>query len=249
MTALTVLNWNIGNPSADRAITQLNALANVPADIICLTETKDSKGSQLVANGLANRFGYKVHFPKPAGGEYGALLASKHPMTDLGTYGPPGQEARAPRAHIPHLNLDVLGLYVPSNNLEEGKRQRKKAFLDAVIPRLTEAAARRALLLADLNSVASNHPTPAPHLPFEERKWVDDLFAKWSDCMATDAGPTWFSWRGESYRYDYCFTAGLQVIEGQRLERLRGPGLSDHVGLLCRVGTALPNLTVPAGGT
>ena len=50
MKELSLLTWNIGNPSADRAERQLEWLAERPEHVLVLTETKASAGCQLLAD-------------------------------------------------------------------------------------------------------------------------------------------------------------------------------------------------------
>ncbi len=66
MTAadLSLLTFNIGNPSAERARRQLRWLITRDEDVLVLTETKDSAGCRLLA-GEFTAAGYAVHWPPP----------------------------------------------------------------------------------------------------------------------------------------------------------------------------------------
>lgn len=230
MTSLSALNWNIGNPSRERAGSQLPAVLSLNPDIICLTETKASEGCTWLASGLRSA-GYRVHFPTPESGEYGALLASRVPMSSKSTIGPPGLEARAPVATL-SVGIRVVGAYVPSNAQTEEKRLRKTRFMEGLRSGLNNGGTGPTLLLADLNSVPSTHPS-VPFVDPDHARWVDALLSSWTDCLSSDPGPTWVSPRNEGYRYDYCLARGLAVTGGERLPKLRGPGLSDHMGTWC----------------
>jgi exonuclease III len=241
VTTLKVLNWNIGNPSAERATKQLEAIAAQGADLLCLTETKASTGCQLLKARLETQ-GYAVHALTPPPGEYGTLLASRHGLSDLGTIGPIGQEARAPKARLPDGTL-VIGMYAPSNATTPEKLERKSSFIRHIATELASLRDDCIILLGDFNTVSSNHVPPAPFLTSEQTRFVDDLLANWDDALVADTGPTWTGWRGDAYRYDYCLTRGLTASAGTRIEQLRRPGLSDHLGTSFEYSA--PHLTAP----
>src|SRR6266851_2201845 len=70
MRELSLLTWNIGNPSSDRAQRQLEWLANRPEDVLVLTETKASAGCQLLADAfLGSRL--RRSPPEPGSGRAG----------------------------------------------------------------------------------------------------------------------------------------------------------------------------------
>src|SRR5207253_2095239 len=73
---LSLLTFNIGNPSADRAERQLAWLASRDEHVLVLTETKASAGCKLLADAFASA-GYAVCFPEPAPGEYGTMIVAK----------------------------------------------------------------------------------------------------------------------------------------------------------------------------
>ncbi|MGH8964014.1 MAG: endonuclease/exonuclease/phosphatase family protein, partial [Actinomycetes bacterium] len=76
MTELSLITFNIANPSPERARRQLDWLATRDEHVLVLTETKDSAGCQLLADAFATA-GYHVAYPRPENGDYGVLIASK----------------------------------------------------------------------------------------------------------------------------------------------------------------------------
>ena len=64
MTAasLSVLTFNIGNPSPDRARRQFSWLIGRDEDVLVLTETKASAGCRMLAEEFTAA-GYAVHWP------------------------------------------------------------------------------------------------------------------------------------------------------------------------------------------
>ncbi len=67
---ISLLTFNIGNPSPERAQRQLGWLASRDEQILVLTETKASAGCKLLADAFTSA-GYTVCFPQPGHGEYG----------------------------------------------------------------------------------------------------------------------------------------------------------------------------------
>lgn len=239
MTTVSALTWNIGNPSLKRSGAQLSAILSLDPDILCLTETKASEGCDWLVSNLRN-VGYHVYFPAPENGNYGVIIATRFPHSEIGTIGPSGLEARAPIAKL-SVGINVIGIYVPSNASTPEKRTRKRVFIETVNSALKTTEHIPTVLLGDLNSVPSMS-LPVPFVDSNDAQWVDSLLANWTDCLAADPGPTWFGWRGEKYRYDYCFARGLVVTGGERLMNLQAPGLSDHVGLRCTFESPTPEV-------
>jgi ribosomal protein S8 len=66
------LNWNIQNPSLDRAINQINWIEENAFDIIILTEAKSSKAGLYIVDRLKSK-GYIVNFPKIENNDYGVI--------------------------------------------------------------------------------------------------------------------------------------------------------------------------------
>ena len=82
---LSVLTFNIGNPSRRRAERQLAWLTSRPEHILVLTETADSQGCAF----LAERFtaaGYSVTFPQPEPGERGVMIVHRLPTAHAKTF-------------------------------------------------------------------------------------------------------------------------------------------------------------------
>jgi hypothetical protein len=71
---LSLLTFNIGNPSPERAQRQLAWLARRDEHVLVLTETKASAGCRLLV-GAFTAAGYHVTYPEP--GEYGTMIISR----------------------------------------------------------------------------------------------------------------------------------------------------------------------------
>jgi exodeoxyribonuclease-3 len=129
--SLSLITVNVGAPSLDRAHRQLRWLAGRPEDVLVLTETKATAGSQFLAEAFTSA-GYTVAFPDHAPGELGVMIVSKlHATLDpLGAamdYLP----ARAAGIVIDTTNgpLRVAGVYVPSRDATLDKTERKRTWI------------------------------------------------------------------------------------------------------------------------
>jgi exodeoxyribonuclease III len=254
--SLGLLTFNIGNPSPERAERQLGWLATRDEDVLVLTETRASRGCQL----LADRFtaaGYTVVFPHPEPGEYGTMIVARianHPGTWAGRldYLP----ARAACITLPIGNgakAEVVGLYVPSRDATEAKVQRKRRFLEGCLDTLTstgpQADPRGGLvLLGDLNILEPDHQPRYPFFhPFEYA-----FYRGLADLGLVDAfrhlhpGQIEHSWvgrTGDGYRYDHAFIskALLDALDGcAYLHEPRSLRLSDHSALTLRLRVIPP---------
>lgn len=241
-TTLDVLTFNLNNPSRERAERQLDYLAARPESVLVLTETADSAGCALLADGF-RAAGYDVVFPRPAvRGERGAMIVSR-----LATR--PGPVALS---YLPHRAVsatvdteegavDIIGLYVPSRDASPEKTERKTTFLDACRSELPGGTVGARLVLGDFNVLEPDH-TPRYRFfkPFEYR------FYRWfAEAGYTDAfralhpealDYSWVGRTGDGYRYDHAHVSA-QIATSARAcsyvhEVRTGPDrLTDHSAL------------------
>ncbi|MEU3642949.1 endonuclease/exonuclease/phosphatase family protein [Lentzea sp. NPDC034063] len=252
--SLSLLTVNVGAPSVERAQRQLRWLAARPEDVLVLTETKATAGSEFLAKTFANA-GYSVTFPEHAPGELGVMIISKISTTldPLGAaldYLP----ARAAGVVIDtdQGQLRVIGAYVPSRDATEEKTERKKTW----IVRFHEALNRTAsntpvLLIGDLNVLEPDHQ-PAHRgqfAPFEydfytdltERHGLADLFRQ---LHPDQVEHSWARRPELGYRYDHAHGSPAlvdQLVTCEYVHETRentddGTRLTDHSGLAVRFG-------------
>jgi len=140
---LSLLTFNIGNPSPERARRQLAWLISRDEHVLVLTETKASAGCQLLA-GAFTAAGYHVTYPEPGPGEYGTMIISRVAAAPDGFGDQIGYlPARAAAVILPAPGgpLRVIGLYVPSRDASVEKTERKRKWLAACDAALASAAA------------------------------------------------------------------------------------------------------------
>jgi exodeoxyribonuclease III len=239
---MSVLTFNIGNPSRERAERQLAWLAERPEHVLVLTETADSKGCAF----LAERFtaaGYGVTFPAPESGERGVMIVSRLPSTDATPVKVGYLPCRAVSASVQTAGgpLEVIGLYIPSRDATAAKTDRKRRFLEecrAAIPPADAATAR--VVIGDFNILEPDHQPRYPFFrPFEYDfyRWLGE--AGYRDAFRLrHPAATEYSWvgrTGDGYRYDHAFVSG--ALEGEVggcayvHETRTQTRLTDHSGL------------------
>jgi exodeoxyribonuclease III len=258
---LSLLTFNIGNPSPGRAQRQLAWLASRDEHVLVLTETKASAGCKLLADAFTSA-GYAVCFPEPPPGEYGTMIASKvtalpDSFGDQLGYLP--SRAAAATLPAPGRPLLVIGLYVPSRDASLEKTERKRKWLAACDAALASAAGKNVLLLGDLNILEPGHqPRYGFFAPFE----YDFYRALTGPHRLTDAfrhlhpGTAEYSWvgrTGDGYRYDHAFCSAQlrdQVTSCHYLHDPRQDKLSDHSALTMTISiTPPPTLPVTSPAT
>ncbi len=250
-----LLTFNIGNPSPERAERQLGWLATREEDVLVLTETRASRGCQL----LADRFtaaGYTVVFPHPEQGEYGTMIIARI-ANQPGTWATRLDylPARAAAITLPIGDgIEVVGLYVPSRDASEAKVVRKRRFLECCLAAFASGAPQAdprsggLVLLGDLNIVEHDHQPRYPFFhPFEYA-----FYRRLADLGLVDAfrhlhpGQVEHSWvgrTGDGYRYDHAFVskALLDATDGcAYLHQPRSLRLSDHSALTLRLRVSRP---------
>ncbi len=242
---LSLLTLNIGNPSPERAQRQLAWLADRPEDVLVLTETRASRGCELLAERFAAA-GYTVTFPRPEQGEYGTMIAARiasHPGTWAGQldYLP----ARAASVTLPIGDgVEVVGLYVPSRDATEAKVERKRRFLERCLGAFAASArGGDVVLLGDLNIVEPDHQPRYPFFhPFEYtfyRRLAElGLVDAFRHLHADEVEHSWVGRTGDGYRYDHAFVSKglLDALDAcTYVHEPRGTRLSDHSALTLRL--------------
>lgn len=251
--SLRLLTINIGAPSLERAHRQLRWLTERADDLIVLTETKATPGSQLLAAAFAAA-GYSVTFPDHAPGELGVMVISKHattvdPITTAMDYLP----ARTAGVVVDTTDgpLRVVGTYVPSRDSSLDKTERKKNWIDSFHAALDKTASETPLLLlGDLNVLEPAH-TPSHRgqfLPFEYALYTDlterhALFDCFRHLHPDLVEHSWARQVELGYRYDHAHASttvarqleSCEYIHETRQAQADGSRLTDHSGLAVSV--------------
>ncbi|MCW2934363.1 MAG: hypothetical protein JWM19_5325 [Actinomycetia bacterium] len=249
---LSLLTFNIGNPSPERAERQLAWLASRDEQVLVLTETKASAGCKLL-NDAFRSAGYAVCFPAPGPGEYGTMIvtsvtATPDPFGDQVGYLP--SRAAAMILPAPDGPLRVIGLYVPARDASPEKTERKRKWLAACDAALaTAVTGMAALVLGDLNILEPGHQPRYPFFaPFEYDFYlslseVHGLADAFRHLHPDDAEYSWVGRTGDGYRYDHALCSRAlrdRVTACEYVHQPRTDKLSDHSALSMRLDLAPP---------
>ena len=249
---LSLLTFNIGNPSPERAQRQLAWLARRDEHVLVLTETKDSAGCQLLATAFTAA-GYHVTYTEPGPGEYGTMIISSVAAAPDGFGDQIGYlPSRAPAVILPAPGgpVRVIGLYVPSRDASVEKTERKRKWLaacDAALASVT--AGMPAIVAGDLNILEPGHQPRYPFFaPFEYDFYqalagTHRLTDAFRHLHPHDAEYSWVGRTGDGYRYDHAFCSRPLrdlITDCRYLHQPRQDKLSDHSALTIHFSLAPP---------
>jgi exodeoxyribonuclease-3 len=240
---LTILCWNIGNPSVQRADRQANWLTKVSPDIIVLTETKASDGCSLLKRHFRSFLGYTVLEPPLTPQEYGVMILSREPirMTNFQThvtYLP--ERVLSVRLSTHGTEIEIIAVYAPARDSSPIKIERKQTFLRNLKAALQGAPVPGRMICGDLNLLEPNH---VPRYAFFE-DWEYAFYKDLQEFGFADAFRyfhpyareySWVGPAGDGYRYDHCFVTHdvlSRLKECYYLHEPRLGKLSDHSPLV-----------------
>ncbi len=243
----SIFCWNIANPSVERATRQAEWLRKRREDILVLTEAKQSKGC-LFLERYFQSYGYDVVFKIPEGKEYGVIIVSKQMLTPSSfSHRIDYLQSRvvATKVNANGIELEIIGVYVPSRDKSYEKTERKKIFLknlDKVLGLNLININSKRILCGDLNVLEQNH---IPRYSFFE-KWEYSFYQNLESYNLRDAfrllNPnvqeySWVGRTGNGYRYDHCFISNdllpnLKTCYYFHEPRQYKNRLSDHSALI-----------------
>jgi exodeoxyribonuclease III len=248
---ISLLTFNIGNPSPERAQRQLAWLASRDEQVLVLTETKASAGCKILADAFI-RAGYMVCNPEPGPGEYGTMIITRvaaNPDTFTDAIDFLAARAAAVVLLAPDGPLRIIGMYVPSRDASPEKTERKRKWLACCNTALANTAGNPTILLGDLNILEPGHKPRYPFFaPFEYDFYealagIHGLADAFRHLHPDDAEYSWVGRTGDGYRYDHAFCsrqlAGL-VTSCQYIHQPRADRLSDHSALTMHLDLAAP---------
>jgi exodeoxyribonuclease-3 len=158
------LNWNIQNPSLDRAINQINWIEENAFDIIILTEAKSSKAGLYIVDRLKSK-GYIVNFPKIENNDYGVILAVKGMGEDVSKIDTEFLPNRVSSivCNLFGKRILLIGVYSPIWATEK-----QKSFLESFARTIENATSIEEyggiIILGDMNMLETNHTSNYPFL-------------------------------------------------------------------------------------
>ncbi|QQG39567.1 MAG: endonuclease/exonuclease/phosphatase family protein [Candidatus Aenigmatarchaeota archaeon] len=237
---LSVLCWNIGNPSLERARKQAEWLSARKEDAIVLTEAKNSEGCAYIERLFRFYKGYNVVFPKPEGNEYAVMILSRLPLKHT-EFAERVVGLRSRVASVEINGLELIGVYAPtSTSTEPAKVDKKKGFLDALLRALDDTPNGNRIFCGDFNILEPGH---VPHHPaYVPWQWFYQELAKRGLVdgfkLAGTAEHSWFSRDMMGYRFDHCFVSNELASKISKCLYDRKPmeaKLSDHAAMVLDV--------------
>lgn len=239
---IRILFWNIQNPSLQRTANQIEWIDEINPNIIVLTEVKDSKGFENIKGGLEFREYEVVYNRNDSYFTAIALRGIKYIEKDFRL------KKSSERVLLLELEtivgkINILGLYAPSNGMDEQKMLLKKEFHDDFISQLNKKFGlnnnnSNFIIGGDFNVLQPNH------------KPRDHRFEKWNyfyqfleDIGLVDIyqylnpGRMEYTWEFQDMhqRLDYAFVSRSiieRVIKCEYLHYPRVKNLSDHSALV-----------------
>jgi len=240
---LSIFCWNIGNPSLERAKKQADWLSNRSEDVFVLTETKGSEGCRYIKD-FFEKNRYSVAVQDMDSKDYGTMIISKNSFeknefSDLIDFLP--SRVVAINLKLVKRKMEIIGLYVPSRNIEIDKVKRKKTFIE----KISKAVKNKNLsdfriVCGDFNILEPNH---FPHYSFFQ-DWEYKLYTDLVRLDMIDAfrflSPekneySWVGRTGDGYRYDHIFVSNNLSNSIKKCFYDHSPRemrLSDHSGMV-----------------
>ncbi len=241
MNKLTILCWNIGNPSIERAQSQATWLYSLNHDIYVLTETKNSKGCKYLYDYFKERNFY-IEYTIPQGNEYGVMILSKVQIAEsLLSKRFDYLSSRVKSVHFDWMGeqYELIGTYVPSNDRKPEKYQRKKEFIEELDKNLSEYTDNR-IFCGDLNTVHKTHIPKYTMFREWEYEFLDNLernnYCDAFSILFNDKQEySWIGRNGNGYRYDYFFISKNLKDKVKNCVYFHAPvqkELSDHSAVI-----------------
>lgn len=246
MSGLSLMTFNIGSPSEERAHRQLAWLATRHEDVFVLTETRTSDGCRHLADAFRTA-GYSVLYPKPGPTEYGVMIVSRLPVQ----VDPIGAQLSFLPERVAGVMIStemglvrVLGAYPPTRDATAERTERKRRWLSEFSTALGANglidSGAETVLLGDLNVIEPDHEpsyTTFRWFEYDFYRGLTDKHGLVDAFRHMEPGTVEHSWigrTGDGYRYDHAHCTKKLAAEIEECEYVHEPRttrLSDHSAL------------------
>ncbi len=241
---IKLLSWNIQNPSMERARVQIEWLAKVNADIIVLTEVKDSAGFNMIRAQLECN-GYKlVYNPCDSYFTVIALRAIDYREFKIDLL-PEKERVAFIEINVFGESVGLMGTYVPTNSRDMEKQLLKKKFQDGLILEVQRLISSKEnvniIVTGDFNII---HPGHIPIYPEFDRWLYFYNFFVMNDFVDIykylNSNKREYSWEGQGQKQclDYIFMSTeiskyVTYCEYDHFPRFNK--LSDHSAIITKL--------------
>ncbi len=242
VSRLRLVTLNISGPSVVRAERLASFLAELDADVVVLTETRDNDGTRTLLDWCRSQ-GYAVTGALPTtSGERGVAVARR-----VG----PASTPVAVDVDLPHrlviddlgdeLSLTLVAAYVPSRDASAPKIERKRRFLGQMAQALQGFTSdQRVVFMGDLNIIGRSHLPKYSAFKAWEYDALEQITAAGLTDVYADLNPgvqvySWVGRTGSGYRYDYAFVSPSLMDAVESCEYVHEPrerGITDHAAVM-----------------
>lgn len=254
---ISFLSLNIGNPSVERAKKQCDWLDKRSEDIFVLTEAKVSQGCLYIAEHF-QQYGYdlftmnssveySVFYPKSNTGDLGVMIISKYPIKKKLSFFSDDSIYFSRQAESIILSetmqLNVMGLYVPSRDRSEWKIERKKKFVEEIQKFLMNSDNNKKIIMGDLNILERTHrPHYSTYFDWEYDFYDTIIKSGYIDafkyCSPDIQEYSWVGRTNDGYRYDYCFISSdleKSILKCNYVHETRNIRITDHSAITMEI--------------
>lgn len=242
MCKYVLYSVNIGNPSIERAKSQVSFLRSLDFDILILTETKLSVGCDYIYYSFLDS-GYNVIHNIKNKNSLGTMIISKNELKniDLNSVDSSNDLINS-RMIITNVlltkdtTINICGVYVPSRDRTNIKIARKQEFIKGFKSNIKLYNVD--IISGDFNIIPRSHIPKYNTFYQWEYDFYDSITKSYYDVhtlvQGKNLGHTWIGRTGNGYRYDYCFINKKAKIKVQSFNydnSLRHMHLTDHKGI------------------
>lgn len=241
---IRLLNWNIRNPSLERAIKQIEWIKKNNFDVIVLSETKSSEGCDYISDRLKG-LGYAVLFPKTKNDDYCAIMAVRNlkEIPEIHTDFLPYRVSFSV-CNFSGKNILVAGMYAPIWKDDKARNWFKK-FEELMNDENLRKKFSDWIIIGDMNVLEPKHDPQ--YQIYKEWEWFYNAFKNhgFTDIFRffhpEEKEYSWFSHDGNGYRFDHAFATESLLPFVKKcfyIHEVRLNKLSDHSAMCLEIGKA-----------
>jgi exodeoxyribonuclease-3 len=227
---VTYLTLNIRHGGAKRILKILDYLKAQDADMICLTEFRNSDSGQKIISGLA-KFGYGYYWVPELNPKANTVaIFSRRQMAPVRFEVPP--ELRRYIAPVVFDGFHVLGVYFPQGEY-------KRPVFDWLIEVSAKLISLSSIIMGDFNT-GLHYKDESGATFFCADQFKALLYLGWQDTYRVIHGETkaftWLSNKGNGFRVDHALvTPGIVVQSAEYDDATRESGMTDHSSMKIQI--------------
>ncbi len=228
---MRIVTWNIRAGGGKRIERIAQVLLQESADLLVLTEYRSRPCQPLHA--VLESEGYRSLAGTLEGAHNCVYVAGRDDLIPAAAPRLPISQHRWISAHLPTLDLHVVGAHVP--NMSE--KWNKRDFLESLEAFAEHHVEGRGMIIGDLNTALDEdcQGSPIREAIFLKRMFARGWVDAWRCCNADRQDYSWFSQLRNGFRLDHCLVTpslGDRVRTAHYRHDVLTEGLSDHAMLI-----------------